>query len=223
MPCAHLALIDFHKCITSLFELEGKGRSLPKIDFEVLGTNEFKFCNLRRRSQWRRTEEFDSYINYDLVIDVSMLQRVNFSYTDSKLDRSAKNVIVIRSSQSLKGQRKIACAKPIEYDLSKPKQEKSLDYFLQNIFRKEEFLEGQLEILQRSLQMQSVIALLPTGAGKSLTYQLSTMLNQAYPHRRSAKIAHGDQVKGLNNAGIDSSIYINSSLMPRRNKIAPSI
>jgi ATP-dependent DNA helicase RecQ len=142
-----------------------------------------------------------------------MLQRVNFSCPDSKLDRSAKNVIVIRSSQSLKGQRKIACAKPIEYDLSKPKQEKSLEYFLQNVFRKEEFLEGQLEILQRSLQMQSVIALLPTGAGKSLTYQLSTMLQPGISLIVDPlKSLMRDQVKGLKNAGIDSSIYINSSL-----------
>ncbi len=213
VPCAHLALIDFRKYMKQLFDLEGKGRTLPKIVFDILGTKEFEFSNLRRRSEWRRIEDFETANDYDLVIDVSMLQRVNFSYPHINLNKSSKKVIVIRSSQSLKGHRKVACAKPIEYDLSQPKQRKSLRYFLLNIFRKEDFLEGQLEILQRSLQMQSVIALLPTGAGKSLTYQLSTMLQPGISLIVDPlKSLMRDQVKGLNNAGIDSSIYINSSL-----------
>ncbi|MCH8293613.1 hypothetical protein IH992_21230, partial [Candidatus Poribacteria bacterium] len=51
-----------------------------------------------------------------------------------------------------------------------------LRYFLQLIFRKESFREGQVRILKRALARQSVIGLLPTGAGKSICYQLVGML-----------------------------------------------
>lgn len=213
VPCAHLALIDFHKCINHLFDLEGRARKLPIIKFEVFGTEEFELCDLSQRSQSHRIEDFDPDNDFDLVIDISMLQRINFSYPSTRFDRSSKNVILIRSSQSLKGHRKVSCACPIEYDLSQPHQRKSLQYFLQNIFRKEGFLEGQFEILQRSLQMRSVIALLPTGAGKSLTYQLSTILQPGISIIVDPlKSLMRDQVKGLNNAGIDWSVFINSSL-----------
>ena len=51
-----------------------------------------------------------------------------------------------------------------------------LRYFLRLIFRKEDFRPGQLPILNRALGLKSVIGLLPTGGGKSLTYQLAAML-----------------------------------------------
>ncbi len=220
VPCAHLALIDFHKCINHLFNLEGRSRKLPIIKFEVFNTEEFESCDLRRGSLPHRIEDFDPDNNFDLVLDISMLQRVNFSYPFSKLDRSAKNVMVIRSSQSIKGHRKVSCASTIEYDLSQPNQRNSLQYFLQNIFRKEKFLEGQFEILQQSLQMRSVIALLPTGAGKSLTYQLSAMLQPGITIIVDPlKSLMRDQVKGLNNAGIDWSVYINSSLSAQEKQV----
>lgn len=213
VPCAQLAIIDFHKCITHLFELEGRARKLPIIRYEVFNTDEFNLCALRQRSQSHRIEDFHPDNDFDLVIDISMLQRINFSHPHLDIDRSSKNVILIRSSQSSKGQRKVSCASTVEYDLAQPQQRKSLQYFLQNIFRKEAFLEGQFEILQRSLQMRSVIALLPTGAGKSLTYQLSTMLQPGISIIVDPlKSLMRDQVKGLNNAGIDWSVFINSSL-----------
>jgi len=44
------------------------------------------------------------------------------------------------------------------------------------MFRKREFRPGQLPILNKALQIKGVIGLLPTGGGKSLTYQLAAML-----------------------------------------------
>ncbi len=90
---------------------------------------------------------------------------------------------------------------------------KLLEYFLQLIFRKEHFRPGQLPILNRALQNKSVIGLLPTGGGKSLTYQLAAMLQPGVtlivdPLKSLMK----DQYDGLINAGIDSCAYINSSL-----------
>lgn len=87
----------------------------------------------------------------------------------------------------------------------------SLQYFLNNHFRKIEFREGQLQILNRILQCKDVIGILPTGSGKSLTYQLSTLLQPGVSiiidPIRSLMI---DQYDKLRQNFIDKTLYINS-------------
>jgi hypothetical protein len=51
-----------------------------------------------------------------------------------------------------------------------------LEYVLQNVFRKRAFRPGQSEIIERALALEPVVGLLPTGAGKSLCYQLASMI-----------------------------------------------
>lgn len=48
--------------------------------------------------------------------------------------------------------------------------------FVRDIFRKTSLREGQFEIISHILTGKDVVGLLPTGAGKSLTYQLSGLL-----------------------------------------------
>ena len=55
------------------------------------------------------------------------------------------------------------------------KQVEALEKFVQTIFRKTGFRAGQVEIISRAIQGLSVIGLLPTGSGKSLTYQLASL------------------------------------------------
>ena len=81
------------------------------------------------------------------------------------------------------------------------------------LFRKQDFRPGQTPILNRALQYKSVIGLLPTGGGKSLTYQIAAMLQPGVtlvidPLRSLMK----DQYDGLIGAGIDCCSYINSSI-----------
>lgn len=87
----------------------------------------------------------------------------------------------------------------------------SLQYFLNNHFRKIDFREGQLQILNRILQCKDVIGILPTGSGKSLTYQLSTLLQPGVSiiidPIRSLMI---DQYDKLRQNFIDKTLYINS-------------
>ena len=88
-----------------------------------------------------------------------------------------------------------------------------LRYFLRNIFRKDDFRPGQLPILNRALRNESVIGLLPTGGGKSLTYQLAGMMQPGIvlvvdPLQSLMK----DQVDGLRRNGITACAYINSSM-----------
>lgn len=51
------------------------------------------------------------------------------------------------------------------------------EYFLRHIFRKPKFREKQHEIIARAMSRQGVIGLLPTGGGKSVTFQLPTLLS----------------------------------------------
>jgi len=88
----------------------------------------------------------------------------------------------------------------------------SLQYFLNNHFRKIDFREGQLQILNRILQCKDVIGILPTGSGKSLTYQLSTLLQPGIsivvdPIKSLMK----DQYDKLRESFIDKVIFINSN------------
>ena len=100
-------------------------------------------------------------------------------------------------------------------------QVKKLEYFVQSIFRKIDFRPGQVEIINRALQTKSVIGLLPTGSGKSLTYQLAALLQPGMtividPIKSLMK----DQFEGLLKNGIDGALYINSSLNQKERKIA---
>lgn len=96
---------------------------------------------------------------------------------------------------------------------SEPQNGQHLRYYLQLLFRKQDFRDGQLPILTQALQLKSVIGLLPTGGGKSLTYQLAALLQPGVTLVIDPLIAlMKDQYDGLIDNGIDSISYINSSL-----------
>jgi|APSaa5957512535_1039671.scaffolds.fasta_scaffold09228_2 superfamily II DNA helicase RecQ len=215
VPCADLAVRDLKQLFLNIFELESNNRKLPKIEYKIFTTEEFSNCQLNNEV------ETDSYANpaknytFDLLFDVSVLQRIGFSIIDKSFLEKIKtgNIITIRSSCSEKEPRLIKSSKPIAYKVEEKEQPKALVYFLQNIFRKEKFREGQVNILRRSLKQENVIALLPTGAGKSLTYQLSALLQPGIvlivdPLKSLMK----DQNDNLKIAGLDSTVFINSSI-----------
>ncbi|MBT5717705.1 MAG: DUF2726 domain-containing protein, partial [Opitutae bacterium] len=59
---------------------------------------------------------------------------------------------------------------------SQPDKE-TINYFLDLVFRYQSLREGQYEGIARTLKGQDSIILLPTGAGKSVIYQLSALLS----------------------------------------------
>ena len=170
-------------------------------------------------------KDASSEIEYDAVIDVSIEQICNAKeVTFSKFKASNDCYFIVRSSEKVYEDRVLYTTERINY---KPFVEKNsqgiyhkieahcskLRYFLNLIFRKEDFRPGQLPILNRALQLKSVIGLLPTGGGKSLTYQLAAMLQPAVtlvvdPLKGLMK----DQYDGLLNIGIDCISYINSDI-----------
>ncbi len=215
VPCAEIAIKDLQDLFENLFELEGNNRKLPKIEYKIFTTKEFNKCQLNNNI------ETDSYPNprktykADFLFDISVLQRSGLTRLNNSFKGKVSGGynITIRSSYSQKEPRVVRSAKSIVYKIEETEQPKSLVYFLQNLFRKKEFREGQVNILRRSLKQENVIALLPTGLGKSLTYQLSVLLQPGIvlvvdPLKSLMK----DQNDNLNMIGIDSTVFINSSI-----------
>ncbi len=90
---------------------------------------------------------------------------------------------------------------------------------LETHFGYKEFRPGQKELIGAILSGQDVVAVMPTGAGKSLCYQIPAAVTEGLTIVVSPLISlMGDQVRSLKEAGIRGS-YLNSSLNPRQQAI----
>ena len=228
VPCAAIAFNDLKQMFENLTALSADFdyMTFPAVNLEIIGCQDYlgSPLHLDLRPTINATTKQKNK-TYDLVIDISM------SLIEPLKDKSfsefkCKNhcYFNIRSANSNRSRRHIYTSDIIQYkplvtkdsqgnykDIEVNKQ--PLKYFAQLLFRKADFRQGQLPILNRALQNKSVIGLLPTGGGKSLTYQLAAMLQPGItiiidPLRSLMK----DQYDGLINVGIDTCAFINSML-----------
>jgi len=237
VPCAALAVADLKQQLKNIFALQDKVVS-PDIELTVFTTTEFQSAALNRLAlsqQFSKIQFLDisnqqADITYDVLIDISVLQRTGYSGDESLLQTRKK--CVVRSVHHKHSTRGFLTSDIINYknfvnynpnnpehSLFEVEMIQTLRYFLQNIFRKNTFREGQVEILNKALQGESVIGLLPTGGGKSLTYQLAALLQAGIclvidPIKSLMK----DQFDNLKKNQIDACNFINSSLKTREQK-----
>lgn len=227
VPCAALAFADFNDIFNHLTQLSQNldSKKLPEIELTIVSNDNFKDSPLHLGSKVL-IDKSDIPVKkeFDFIIDISSTEIMDDNkkmFSEFKAKNEA--YFVIRRSDSIKTNRTIyttdritykACA-TLDNGVYHPikETEKHLVYFLQLLFRKKEFRSGQLAILNRAIQNLSVIGLLPTGGGKSLTYQLAGLLQPGVtiiidPLRSLMK----DQYDGLINNGIDSTMFINSTL-----------
>lgn len=228
VPCAALAFEDLKQMFDNLTSLskDYDKMKFPKVNLEIISSQEYLNSPLHLDSKpvlSVTTQQKNK--TYDLVIDISMAKlEDNNEVSFSEFKCKNHCYFNIRSAKTRRSQRHIYTSDTIEYkplvrkdaqgiyeDIEANKQH--LKYFAQLLFRKESFRQGQLPILNRALQNKSVIGLLPTGGGKSLTYQLAAMLQPGVtliidPLRSLMK----DQYDGLINVGIDTCAFINSTL-----------
>ena len=87
---------------------------------------------------------------------------------------------------------------------------------LKKVFGYDSFREGQEKIIDAILRGQDVLGIMPTGAGKSICYQVPALMFPGITVVVSPLISLMiDQVKALNDAGIHAA-YINSALTKHR-------
>lgn len=227
VPCARMAVETLQEMMTHLFALTPGNNNCPKINLKkVFVSKEFEKAALHL-GQDVQVGEYDG-TSCDLLIDVSVLRR----YGLEKHPAYPGTFAIVRSVRWMYFDRQLAFAPSVKYQPIWGKTDNGsgheipetceyLRFFLQNIFRKKDFREGQLPILNRALQGKTVVGLLPTGGGKSLTYQLAALLQPGVslvvdPIRSLMK----DQVDGLKRNGIDICQLINSRLSGAEKRLA---
>lgn len=227
VPCAAIAFKDLSMMFDHLASASRDYDSLkfPEVELFVineqhqdsplhLDTDVYKTTNKKLCGQ-----------EYDMVIDFSLYEKSRPLDVEFSEFRAKNNCYFnVRSTTEVYTERFIYTTDRIVY---KPLTQlnsrgthdiieesvRHLRYFVQLLFRKQDFREGQLPIISRALQLKSVIGLLPTGGGKSLTYQISAMLQPGVtivvdPLMSLMK----DQYDGLIKNGIDYCTFINSAV-----------
>ena len=226
VPCAALAFEELQEMFEHITQLSAEYSDLkfPDVELTIVSTKEFAQSSLHLNHRVL-VDEYHSNTEYDMVIDFAILRRNGLGKIDFT-DYKCKNKCYfnVRSAHHHRNDRQIYTSDRILYKQIATQNNqgryediednvKHLRYFLRMLFRKQDFRPGQTPILNRALQYKSVIGLLPTGGGKSLTYQIAAMLQPGVtlvidPLRSLMK----DQYDGLIGAGIDCCSYINSSI-----------
>lgn len=227
VPFAYIAIEDFKVMYDNLISLtqDYEHLVLPEISLTVINTSVFNSSALHLGNEvHQKANQSIRNKTYDLVFTLS-LSKSNVYEIEDFSQYKAKNNCYFNSCTAItkKAKRYIYTTDLIVYknlvtkdqggnysDIIETKEK--LEYFVQLLFRKVAFRPGQLPILDRAMQHKPVIGLLPTGGGKSLTYQVAAMLQPGVtmiidPLKSLMK----DQYDGLINIGIDSAGYLNSS------------
>lgn len=215
VPCVRMAVENLRSLLGTLQALRGKHTGAPAIELRVYSTSEFSKCALRDSEETHLLGEEAPPFEADILLDVSMLQREGWTYpvNGHPNEVQSQNTVSIRSAHSVRRSGSIATAPPIQYEVDEEDQPIALQLLLRDLFRKRSFRQGQVDILRRALRRKSSIALLPTGAGKSLTYQMAALLQPGVTLVVDPiKSLMRDQHLNLEEEGITASTYVNSSL-----------
>ena len=98
--------------------------------------------------------------------------------------------------------------------------EKQLAFFLHRIWGFSGFREGQYQIIENVMKDINTLGILPTGAGKSICFQLPAMMKPGVSLVVSPlKSLMKDQIDNLSELGFDFVDYIDSSRTPEEKRI----
>ncbi len=234
-PCGQQAVTVWLAQLEQLYKLEdGKNRHLPAIELHVFPSGEFSQpTHLTHPGTVVMEPGLMPHADdkYDLLLDVSVLQRPGFSIA---VELPGTTCLTIRTAHLPREPRRFRSAPLINYAAlanydpahesyeSDPAQQTRvavLETLVQDIFRKRNLRPGQLPIISRGLQGLNVLGLLPTGGGKSLTYQLAALLQPGVALVVAPiKSLMQDQFEGLARNWIDAATYLNSAVPGRPRK-----
>ena len=210
------ALEDLNELIVNIYSLHGVSEGLLDLQIEEID------------------EVPDNRLGTELIVDFSIFERYGDEF------QTNQDVIYSRthyfdfyrhfpSSDAMSIESviladydffQISCTEPVVYDLDlshESPQYESLKYFLSNLFlpflNDVDFREGQAGIIGSALSRNGTIGLLPTGSGKSICYQLATILQPAVSFVVCPiKSLMYDQKIDLDSIGFTRTNYITSEL-----------
>ena len=181
----------------------------PDIQLEVIGENGIGNAGHNVRFVDRPDGEYDAVISHSLLLGEGhcgpRLEQVEPDLTLSAI--RIRRAIGKRTDGALLG------APGLNRRLENARQfpEEVLTRFLQLVFRKRKFNDGQASSITRLLQGNHTIVLLPTGGGKSLIYQFVGMLMPGMTIIVDPIISlMDDQVRSLKEMCIDRTEGISS-------------
>lgn len=198
--------------------LENKSLTIPDIYLKVtsLGGTHHKLYTIRPMSEPLVSDILPTNFNKNcLLIDEKMDSRLNLftlNYDVNKVENTKRKKACLFSSFGQSHEYAIKHSPSrINYKLNDSNDE-NLKYFLRNIFRKVEFRDKQLDIIKGLIEGHNVIGILPTGSGKTLTFQLPAFLNPGTTLVISPLISlMNDQVHNLCEIGVSNVATVNSA------------
>ncbi len=182
-------------------------------------------CQLRKLDFQQPNFEIKTYSHESKVIFHKGFIPIDFSlfkrYTDENELYTEKIYVRTDYFGAEKNYFRASTAEPLKYEIvSDNEQDKNaLRFFLQNIFEKPDFREGQFPIIVNALQRNDTIGLLPTGGGKSICYQLPCLLQPSINFVVCPiKSLMYDQQDNLNNSLVTNTNFISGDLTPEEKK-----
>lgn len=203
--CGRLAVEDLNRTLQSISVLSGGKFSAPPLNAVIRTSPEFATSLLHDAG----SDQWPKDIQPALLVDVSVLSAFGKSQPDDDDTRALgmPPMVVVRNANlpdsRVTAREPLRIAETIIWSTGQSAHA-AAEQFLADIFRKKEFRPGQWEIMSRILQRRNTVGVLPTGSGKSICYQLSSLLQPAQTFVVAPLIALvEDQIRGLGVSGID--------------------
>lgn len=177
IECADLALWSFFDRLDRLAHLYDVGIKYPNIRVTIHrpGKAECRPPIPPRSSEWysiTTTNELPTS-QFDIHIDAAIT--ANGNLPGAPVKANARYVVRNCYPHSEKHRFSYSGGMPKPLDVNEEKKT-TLEGFLADFFRKRSLREGQFEIIRSILGQRPTIGLLPTSAGKSICFQLSSLL-----------------------------------------------
>ena len=206
------ALNLYYKLFDGLNGIVKNKVNLPNIELFYFG--EKPILNLKHTKikvfHSKPKGKFDYIIDNSFLLQSHQKGERNISLDVYAISKGSK--IRIRKHFSLKNNFKMTEATNCDYKPYAKIDKKNLCFFLNEIFRKKSFLPQQYEVIECLLNRNNSIALLPTGAGKSIIFQLAGILLPGLTLVIDPlKALIDDQFINLKNLGLSNIDKINSS------------
>ena len=229
LECAEIALFSFLERTQRMMKLYGIEKDLPQIHLQIERNGIYRFGDLSAiRGRLKEVcpgikieevEELKEELTLFLDVGIKCNRLTPPRFTGSDFEGFCRRTF--RHFQEYTFQYRVD-ARPLG---PASEAEPLLQGFLQDFFRKESLRPGQLPIVENILNQKSTIGLLPTSAGKSICYQLASLLTPGVTFVVDPLIAlMDDQVQGLKaDHGIDRVFALHSGSKVKGDQIGKVI